>query len=273
MMAEERPAEIEALEERIDALEDEGRYDEAIAALAQLRSLTGDDERWHVAWMHVRAGRRAQADALWAALERESPGDPTPSFLAGSAHAEAGEPEAAAQRFERALQLALTRGTDGETLRRIMDARGEALRASGLPAGPVDEAARRALARAAAQGTDLPVATPFLPAGEFAAAVAAWPEFAADWADDGHAAYALELDRRMRAVAPGAPRRPVVVPLTVADITRRADALGLPADAAEARARAAYDAAQEGRGLPWPPGRNDPCWCGSGSKYKRCCGR
>ncbi|MBA3866097.1 MAG: SEC-C domain-containing protein, partial [Solirubrobacterales bacterium] len=21
-----------------------------------------------------------------------------------------------------------------------------------------------------------------------------------------------------------------------------------------------------------PPGRNDPCWCSSGRKYKRCCG-
>ena len=23
--------------------------------------------------------------------------------------------------------------------------------------------------------------------------------------------------------------------------------------------------------LAWPPGRNEPCWCGSGLKYKRCC--
>jgi hypothetical protein len=23
--------------------------------------------------------------------------------------------------------------------------------------------------------------------------------------------------------------------------------------------------------LEWPPGRNDPCWCGSGTKYKKCC--
>jgi hypothetical protein len=23
--------------------------------------------------------------------------------------------------------------------------------------------------------------------------------------------------------------------------------------------------------LPWPPGRNDPCWCGSRVKYKKCC--
>lgn len=24
--------------------------------------------------------------------------------------------------------------------------------------------------------------------------------------------------------------------------------------------------------LDWPPGRNQPCWCGSGTKYKKCCG-
>jgi uncharacterized protein YecA (UPF0149 family) len=23
--------------------------------------------------------------------------------------------------------------------------------------------------------------------------------------------------------------------------------------------------------LAWPPGRNQPCWCGSGPKYKKCC--
>lgn len=23
---------------------------------------------------------------------------------------------------------------------------------------------------------------------------------------------------------------------------------------------------------PWPPGRNEPCWCGSARKYKKCCG-
>jgi tetratricopeptide (TPR) repeat protein len=24
-------------------------------------------------------------------------------------------------------------------------------------------------------------------------------------------------------------------------------------------------------GVAWPPGRNQPCWCGSGRKYKKCC--
>lgn len=27
-----------------------------------------------------------------------------------------------------------------------------------------------------------------------------------------------------------------------------------------------------GRLIDWPPPRNKPCWCGSGLKYKRCCG-
>jgi hypothetical protein len=43
-------------------------------------------------------------------------------------------------------------------------------------------------------------------------------------------------------------------------------------DPAEARAHYAADMARLGRSLRWPPGRNEPCWCGSGAKYKRCCG-
>jgi uncharacterized protein YecA (UPF0149 family) len=77
----------------------------------------------------------------------------------------------------------------------------------------------------------------------------------------------------MRAAQSGAPRRPVVAALTVAEVAAFAAEHGLEADWAETCSRAAYEAAAQGRGTPWPPGRNDPCWCGSGSKYKRCCGR
>jgi tetratricopeptide (TPR) repeat protein len=28
----------------------------------------------------------------------------------------------------------------------------------------------------------------------------------------------------------------------------------------------------DGTYIAWPPGRNQPCWCGSGTKYKKCCG-
>ncbi|HMJ32396.1 MAG TPA: SEC-C metal-binding domain-containing protein [Baekduia sp.] len=272
-MARASAKQVEALEARVDTLEKTGRYDEAIEVLAELEQLTGDDQRWHVAWMHVLAGRRAEADAIWAALEREHPADPTVPFLAGSAHAEADEPAVAAELFAQALELALRGAADGETLRQIVTERTRALTDAGLAPGAIDESARLALARAAAQGVDTPVATPYFSAIEFALAVEAWPGFAEDWRDDGHAGYALELDRRMRAIAPNAPRRPVVVPLTVEMVRERAAAEGLDEEAAEARARVAYEIAQEGGAIPWPPGRNEPCWCGSGKKYKKCCGR
>jgi tetratricopeptide (TPR) repeat protein len=32
-------------------------------------------------------------------------------------------------------------------------------------------------------------------------------------------------------------------------------------------------ARERGHTLTWPPGRNQPCWCASGQKYKKCCGR
>lgn len=28
----------------------------------------------------------------------------------------------------------------------------------------------------------------------------------------------------------------------------------------------------QGTAVEWPPGRNQPCWCGSQTKYKKCCG-
>jgi hypothetical protein len=28
----------------------------------------------------------------------------------------------------------------------------------------------------------------------------------------------------------------------------------------------------QGTMIEWPPGRNQPCWCGSAVKYKKCCG-
>ena len=44
-------------------------------------------------------------------------------------------------------------------------------------------------------------------------------------------------------------------------------------DPAQEEVRLAYAAEvhAQGRTLVWPPGRNQPCWCGSGRKYKRCC--
>jgi SEC-C motif len=36
--------------------------------------------------------------------------------------------------------------------------------------------------------------------------------------------------------------------------------------------RVRHDELPDGRRVQWPPARNQPCWCGSGVKYKKCCG-
>ncbi|WP_200834412.1 SEC-C metal-binding domain-containing protein [Amycolatopsis alkalitolerans] len=47
---------------------------------------------------------------------------------------------------------------------------------------------------------------------------------------------------------------------------------GAEPDSVETFERLAILAGIAGDGIPWPPGRNEPCWCGSERKYKKCCG-
>ncbi|MBR8744677.1 SEC-C domain-containing protein [Nocardiopsis sp. MG754419] len=58
-----------------------------------------------------------------------------------------------------------------------------------------------------------------------------------------------------------------------AELDAFAEARGLdPADEATRREWAGGLPSDSPRFLTWPPERNLPCWCGSGRKYKKCCG-
>lgn len=107
-------------------------------------------------------------------------------------------------------------------------------------------------------------------------------EYAAAWERDlldatnyrGHADYRREVELQLRALAehPTAVRV-VVVPLSVEDLV--AYATRTDRDPAKRKTRLAYTDTlyASGRvGTRWPPERNSPCWCGSGEKYKKCCG-
>lgn len=39
----------------------------------------------------------------------------------------------------------------------------------------------------------------------------------------------------------------------------------------DSEARNTYAAHADSGVVSWPPRRNQPCWCGSGRKYKKCC--
>ena len=63
------------------------------------------------------------------------------------------------------------------------------------------------------------------------------------------------------------------VPLDAGGLAAYAETRGLEPGTRTARLEYAELRVAEGHGVEWPPGRNEPCWCGSGSKYKKCCGR
>jgi tetratricopeptide (TPR) repeat protein len=108
----------------------------------------------------------------------------------------------------------------------------------------------------------------FWPEDQYAALVARWPDLAEGYGGDwsGHrAAYKLQAEGH---------------PSTYLQVVRGefeeflAHAAERDLDPATGAARASYAAelARRGLGIDYPPERNAPCWCGSGSKYKKCCG-
>lgn len=63
-----------------------------------------------------------------------------------------------------------------------------------------------------------------------------------------------------------------VVPVTVDGLVAFAEQIGgSPTDPA-VKTRYSSSIADD-VGVSWPPTRNAPCWCGSATKYKKCCGR
>lgn len=89
-----------------------------------------------------------------------------------------------------------------------------------------------------------------------------------DWYPDRtHEDYRRDVERTLGQSTGGR-----IIPGTLDDLHAWAATEGLdPADP-ENHVEYSLRMADSGRGLPWPLGRNDACWCGSGRKYKKCCG-
>ena len=94
-----------------------------------------------------------------------------------------------------------------------------------------------------------------------------WPEVYTDTDEEYYPA--AELDWRARAEQGGPPMR--VVPGVVAELVAFAERVGGSPTDSDVKTRY-VDTVPVERMLSWPPGRNAPCWCGAGRKYKKCCG-
>ncbi|MST31922.1 hypothetical protein GHK86_04165 [Acidimicrobiaceae bacterium USS-CC1] len=88
-----------------------------------------------------------------------------------------------------------------------------------------------------------------------------------------HAAYSQRVEGRLERLARTLAGQPIrVSPLTVDGLTEFGAREDEPPGSGAARSSYAAEVARRGGARPWPPGRNVPCWCGSGRTYKTCCG-
>ncbi|MCP2259547.1 Tetratricopeptide repeat-containing protein [Streptoalloteichus tenebrarius] len=116
------------------------------------------------------------------------------------------------------------------------------------------------------------VAVVYWPREEFTALLRRWPESypGHTTSDDPHRAHRHEVEAALRRASSNSSLR-----LAVGSVDDYADFVAdndLDPAAPMTRAWYAADLARRDRTTAWPPGRNDPCWCGSARKYKKCCG-
>ena len=135
-----------------------------------------------------------------------------------------------------------------------------------LPHDDIDELADEFAADHDDEADDDEVAVLVWPEREFQKGLARWPAFGEAYGTwDGH----RELtERRLQRMSGSGTTLGVLIG-SVDELARFAGSDD-PMDS-EVRGRYADHIARRGAGRPWPPGRNLPCWCGSGQKYKRCC--
>ncbi|HEY5881313.1 MAG TPA: SEC-C metal-binding domain-containing protein, partial [Nakamurella sp.] len=87
-----------------------------------------------------------------------------------------------------------------------------------------------------------------------------------------HVDYRRELQDALERLTIWSGDAVVIVPLDLAGMLEFARRDGLDPTTRSTRLAYSDSLLGDGRDIPWPPERNAPCWCGSGRKYKKCCG-
>lgn len=261
------PSDLE-LGECYDGLAEAGAEhdDFALAVRAQRRALEygcrfPELGREMLAWYLLKAGRREEGETAFATLREERPDDPHLLATLGAARSDSEDWEGALAAFEEGLELA-KKAADEHLVWRLRAERQECRLELDLPPDDEDRLAERS-------SPTFPEAVAWFPRGQIEAALERWPDLADDLGDPD--AYCGTIEARLREVQAATGRVPSVAPLEVEALIEFASEQSLDPSTGTARSRFAAFLGSRGETVPWPPGRNDPCWCGSARKYKRCC--
>jgi tetratricopeptide (TPR) repeat protein len=279
-----------------------GRVEDALRhadVLAEQGYACAPDPRCRRAEILTRHGRLEEAAAIWDAVAQDTPEDVWVYNNAGLEYGAIGEHETALAWLTRALELAVRTGDPERLLGQLRDLRAASLAALGrvqddlqtaepvTPSRPAGKTTRlaeqvRQMASERREPTGMmPLTVAWLPADEYPEWPTRWPDLAdSDLVLDeehggsvAHAVYCRRMERRLRELRETGAARLLIAPLRASEFTQWvADHEPDEEDPAQLRARYAADMGRDtSRTIAWPPGRNDPCWCASGRKYKKCC--
>jgi tetratricopeptide (TPR) repeat protein len=218
-------------------------------------------------WYLLKDGSTLEGEAEFAALRAEWPDDVDLLVTLAHARSDAGLQDAALAAFDEAVDVAKRLGLAGELDRARIERRVEREHV-GLPLDGDDH-----LAPPPRPLIDDQIAwtLAWFPPDQHAAVVTRWPWLREDLSDP--TVYSGRLEGNLRQLHRETGRRPSIASLDVDEFSDWATRAGYDADAGSSRSRYAAELARSGHATAWPPGRNDPCWCRSGRKYKRCCGK
>lgn len=239
-----------------------GREDEAMAELTALRPLLceDDDAVSYLSDVLQQHGRTALAEqwlstALTTALQRRH----APRALQGRADAA----------YERAATMAFTLAQHRYRLRRELD----------LPHDHHDELAERLLAALVEElhphthshtHDRTPIAVLFWPHEQFNNLLKRWPplteSYGHNW--DEHRAH---IQRRMTLYSESGHTHLALIAGHTDELAAYANQQNTDPTDPHTRQSYAQHLTEHPNETPWPPARNQTCWCGSGTKYKRCC--
>lgn len=275
-----------------------GEQERAIAVLRGLVGSGGEEGQFArvlLAEVYFDLGRDDAARAELATLKAAPPCSPGPCEVAAELFEERGDLAAAGEWYDAAAavltddELAALGGEFGwaSYAAHVLLGRSRVRQLLGVPTDEFDDAVRRARERsgvgAFSSADDLlaghggvplgtrEVRTLFWQRAEFHASRERWPALF-DGNGTDPVAYHRGLEDQFRRLSGRGVARVMLVPGTAEGLDRFA--LGTGRDPAEETTRHAYmcELVDAGETITWPPPRNAGCWCGSGSKYKKCCG-
>ncbi|MGI8330744.1 SEC-C metal-binding domain-containing protein [Actinomadura scrupuli] len=266
------------LEELADLYVEAARYDEAIATEHRILDLdldAADRTRGflRIAGFHARAGRDDEAMRVVRSVlgeeDAKSVTDREFNVYADAARTVGefiGDTRTAVGWLETAITEAMTAGLRPARFMFLDQVRRRLVTASdpGFDAA-VEEYAEQARQAAAARApAAVQVRVPYFPAADFAEAGRS------ELLGGTHEDHRREVERSLRGSVGRGGAAPGIALIEVPGLLAFAEEQGH--DPAQ---RETWQAYAEGDGITlvkWPPGRNEDCWCGSGRKYKKCCG-